>query len=155
MLKDWLAMLGKSCDSPEVSSVRARYGLTGKGPRMASQYESEEIPAAGVALMLVKAKVDGQPVPRAVYGITFYGTAREQRVVYGHDLPHRLRWDESQASVHARLGEPKTRAQLANSDGYEFPDYTLSIGFLRDGSRIKTVQILLSKEHGDLSAALA
>jgi len=35
-LDEWLAVLGKTYDEPIVQDLRARHGLTGKGPRVAS-----------------------------------------------------------------------------------------------------------------------
>jgi hypothetical protein len=70
-------------------------------------------------------------------------------------LPHGLTWNETQASVRARLGEPKTHAQLANSDGYEFGDYDLSVEYVDDaGPSIKVVQSRLSKPGGSLAMAM-
>jgi hypothetical protein len=142
-LEEWLSALGKTYEDAGVQSLRARHGLTGKGPRVAS-YGDEPVPSAGVNLMLIKSALNGKPT-KAVYGITFYSKPHGDRVPYSGALPQGLRWDESQASVRARLGPPKTTAQLVNSDGYVFDDFSLSVEYEPDGSRIKVVQIRRDK----------
>src|SRR3954468_7834303 len=151
-LKDWLALLGKSYDTPEIVAVRKTYGLTGKGPRLASGFGAEEIPSAGLTLMLDKVNLIGAP-NKKIYGITFYGRSRAERVPYAESLPHALKWDENQASVRARLGMPVRTAQLANSDGYTFDDYDMSVEYENDGSRIKVVQLRLSNNGGSALGA--
>ena len=152
-LEEWLAVVGKTYDDAGVQSLRARHGLAGKGPRVAS-YGDETFPSAGLNLMLIKGAVNGKP-SKAIYGITFYSTPKGERVPYSAALPHSLRWEESQAAVRARLGPPKTTAQLVNSDGYVFGDYSLSVEYVADGSRIKVVQIRLDKEGGSVAGAAA
>lgn len=152
-LAEWLAIVGRNYSDPLVGELRERHGLKGKGPRVDS-FGAEEVPAAGVALMLIRGESGGKP-DKAVYGITFYSRPKGERVPYAEALPHRLSWSESQASVRARLGEPQSKAQLANSDVYEFGDYALSVEYVDDaGTAIKVVQIRSSKTGGSLANAL-
>jgi hypothetical protein len=150
-LEEWLAVVGKTYEDPVVQDLRLRHGLTGKGPKVAA-FGDEPFPSAGLNLMLVKGAVNGKP-SKGIYGITFYSKPKGERVPYSEALPHGLRWDESQAAVHARLGAPKTTAQLVKSDGYVFGDYSLSVEYEADGSRIKVVQIRLDRAGGSVAAA--
>lgn len=151
-LKEWLTLVGKNYDTPEIIAVRKAYGLTGRGPRLASGFGSEAIPAAGITLMLDKVSLIGAP-NKKVYGLTFYGRPHADGVQYTAALPHALKWDEDQAAVRARLGKPVRTAQLANSDGYTFGDYDLSVEYEPDGSRIRAVQLRLSKHGGSALGA--
>jgi hypothetical protein len=152
-LAEWLSIVGKNYDEPVVSALRTRLGLKGKGPRV-DNFGDEKVPAQGVAIMLTRTTVNDKP-NKGAYGITFYARPHGERVSYAGALPHALTWSETQASVRARLGEPQTHAQLANSDGYEFGDYSLSVEYVDDaGSSIKVVQIRLSKPGGNLAGAL-
>ena len=152
-LAEWLSMVGKNYDDRVVSALRARLGLSGKGPRVVN-FGSEDVLAEGVTLMLARTQVKGK-ANKGPYGLTFYACARGDRSSYSGTLPQGLTWGESQSSVRARLGQPRTRAQLANSDGYDFGDYALSVEYVDpEGSSIKTVQIRLSKAGGSLEGAL-
>jgi len=152
-LAAWLSIVGKNYDDPAVIKLRKELGLAGKGPRV-DAFGAEEVPAEGVAIMLAKTAVGGK-ANKGAYGITFYARARGDRKPYSGALPHALAWNETQASVRARLGEPATRAQLANSDGYDFGDYSLSVEYVDDtGSAIKVVQIRLANPGGSLASAL-
>jgi hypothetical protein len=151
-LREWLTLVGKNYDTPEIAAVRTAFGLTGKGPRLASGFGSEAIPAAGLTLMLDKANLIGTP-NKKVYGLAFHGRPDADRVPYTEALPHALKWDEDQAAVRARLGMPVRTAQLANSDGYTFGDYDLSVEYEPDGSRIRAVQLRLSKHGGSALGA--
>lgn len=151
-LTEWLAIVGKTYEDEQVQGLRAAHGLKGKGPRV-DNFGSEVVPSAGLALMLSKAVVAGKAT-KVIYGITFYSRPKDDRVPYTGELPNKLAWNEGQSAVRARLGQPQSRAQLANSDVYDFGDYALSVEYADDaGTEIKVVQIRLSRDGGNVLAA--
>ena len=61
-LDDWFALIGKFIEDPELRALQKEYGLSAKGPRLASGYGHEYIAQVGVCLYLRGAARDGKPL---------------------------------------------------------------------------------------------
>jgi len=138
--EDWIALIGKLIEAPEVQAALKEFEISANGPRMKSGYGDQPVPKAGVTIFF---KTAPPRRTKQVTDIQFSREGLEGGSPYTGTLPHDVRWDETCAQLNQRLG-PATHTAMVENQRWEFGDRYMTVDFTQDWSAIKKVQYGLS-----------
>jgi hypothetical protein len=139
--------IGKLTSAPEVVLLLEELGL-GNAPAIQDGVSSDvEVPKHGVALFFRTAhhlrNVDGlgdlPPSTAIVSDVKFSKKGFGGGPGYDGALPRGLAFTDTREAARERLGPPARINPNVSNDRWDYGDQYMTVGFARDGSRIKEV----------------
>ncbi|HEX8615272.1 MAG TPA: hypothetical protein VF800_28645 [Telluria sp.] len=152
--QEWVGLLGRAAQEPEVRDALARAGITGR-VKIGRQELSTREDIAGEGMTIVftdetilrpdnPGSILNRPIISAV--MVVLGQPNEKNVYKG-PLPYRFTKGDSQAAVRARLGPPARINEKYQADAWEIDGMTLAACYSEDLLSLEQVSLSLPNSH--------
>jgi len=144
--EDFMRVLGKTDDSPEIAKLLSDYGVK-KKPRIPLDEDEVmiELKKQGVVLVFERT-TEPKSSKIQLAGVQLYSDAEKGYRNFPGKLPRGLKLSDTRSEVLKKLGKPtKSRAAL-KIDIWKYADHRIAVEYAKDADRINVVQLMTLEE---------
>ena len=141
---DWIGLLDKDCDDPDVSSVLDRHRVSLGKLQWIHGSSRASLTEAGVRLLLWKTGV-GKDAPVDIMGIEFVLSGMRGGKPYAGELPHRVLASDSLQAIGHKL-QPAMLVATPTPNNHEalWPEYRILVQVTADET-LKSLSLISTR----------
>lgn len=150
-LADWVSLLERNCEDPEVSSLLDRHRVSLSRLQWIHGFSRASLPEAGVRLYLWKTGV-GKSAPVDIMGVEFVLSGMRGGRSHPGDLPHGILATDSLHAISSKVQPAKLISPSSNTHEALLPEYRIQVQVTADES-LKSLSLISTRARSRRPAA--